>query len=99
MNTWTPIYLSPGLEYRFDLLRELGIFSAMVAGFAFAPGIVAAHRHLQYLTHHRDRIDLLVISNELIPYGSVREKMPSASSETQVPKDNKTPLSPTSWHY
>lgn len=82
VNTWTPTYppihLSTGLECRFDLLRKFGIFSAMVAGFAFVPGVEPAHRHLQHLTHHRYRILLLVISNELIPYSRLREKMPSA---------------------
>jgi len=38
MDTWAPIDASIALESTCDFISKLGIFSTMLAGFAFAPG-------------------------------------------------------------
>jgi hypothetical protein len=46
-------------------MSKLCIFSTMLAGFAFAPGIEATHRNLKSTTPSGDWIFLLALSNEL----------------------------------
>ena len=75
MDTWAPIDASIALESTFDFISKLGIFSTVLAGFAFAPGGEAAHSHFQRITPDRDRGLLVVISNERKLRSCVREKM------------------------
>jgi hypothetical protein len=75
MDTWAPIDASIALESTFDFMSKLCIFSTMLAGFAFAPGVVATQRNLKSTTHGGDWIVLLVLSNELELQSCVREKM------------------------
>jgi len=46
MDTWASINAPLLLEGGRDLLCKLGIFSAVLAGCAFAPGVIATHGHL-----------------------------------------------------
>ena len=39
MDTWAPIDASIALESAFDFVSKLSIFSTVLAGFAFAPGV------------------------------------------------------------
>ncbi len=79
MDTWAPIDTPMALESGFDLARKFSIFSAALAGFAFAPGVESAHGYLKRTTHHRHSILLLMRSHELILQSWLREKMLLAS--------------------
>lgn len=65
VDTWASIHAAMVREDFFDLFSQNGIFSAVLAGFAFAPGGKAAHRNVQRLAHHGHRILLLLLRNEM----------------------------------
>jgi hypothetical protein len=88
MDTWAPIDASIALESPFDFLSKLGIFSTVLAGFAFAPSVVATHRNLKSTTHGGDWIFLLVRSHELELQSCVREKMLIASDRISTFREN-----------
>jgi hypothetical protein len=82
MDTWaptcTPIDASIALESDTDFVCKLGIFSTVLAGFAFAPGVVATYGNLKSTTHGGDWIVPLVLSHALELHSWAREKMPMA---------------------
>src|SRR6266699_3283269 len=65
-----------GKRHRF--VCKLGIFSTVLAGFAFAPGVVATDGNLKSTTHGGNWIVPLVLSHELELQSWACEKVPMA---------------------
>ena len=78
MYPWAPIHPTIGLENDLHLVSEFGIFPAVLARRALAPGIVPADRHIEHSAHQRDGILVPVFPNELVSHALSREKMPTA---------------------
>jgi hypothetical protein len=78
MHPWTAIDASVGLESRLDVFGQVGIFSAVLAGYPLAPGRVPAHRHREHSAHQGNGRRVPMLCNELVAHGGPREKMPSA---------------------
>ncbi len=75
LNTWTPVSLLMVLKDLSNMGGELSIFSPALTGRALAPGVKAAFRDFQDLTHDDDGKFLLVLFNKLVLHLDSREKM------------------------
>src|SRR2546427_968550 len=64
------------LKHLPNLLRDMGIFSLMLAGRTLPPGIIATFGHFEHTTHDHHGKFVLVLFNKLIFHLDSREKMP-----------------------
>src|SRR5258708_25166448 len=78
MHARAAIHATIGLENDLHLFGKLGIFSAVLALRALAPGIIPTHRYREHPAHEDNGILRPVICHELLSTASLREKMPSA---------------------
>ena len=78
MDSRATVHTTIGLENAFDLVGEFGIFSAVLARLALAPGIVSTDRHVKHSAHQRKGSLVPVLLNEMVSHSLSREKMSTA---------------------
>lgn len=71
------VHATIGLENDVHLFGEFGIFSAVLARRALAPGIVSTDRHVEYSAHQHNGRLVPVLLDELVSHSLSREKMPT----------------------
>src|SRR5450759_5896766 len=75
VDTWCAISPLMLFKYLPDLLGQLSIFSLPSADWTFAPGVKAAFRDREHMTHHHDGKFMLVLFNKTIFHLYFREKI------------------------